>query len=290
MTLSVERLIADDWQRWSDTPAKLIGPLHGGLTNRSFLIDAGDEKLVLRINAPNSLALDLNRAAEAEALRQASSKKLCAPLVYIDPGHRYLLTRFIQGVPLQLDQTDALARMSHMLRQLHQLAPISAQLHYAHKADHYWQSVNLEHTHTPIWQTLLELRAKITPQLERLDSAQGAHCLCHNDLLPDNLIVDNSGELRAIDWEYAATGEPYFDLATVVEGFKLSHQQRQTLLTEYLQRPAGASELQKLDMWQKVYRYLSILWYAVQREQASVPPITAAALQQQIHDLLTDID
>ena len=285
MSLNVEHLLADEWQRWSDTPPKLIGPLEGGLTNESFLIDAG-KKLVLRINAPNSRALDLNRAAEADALHHASAKDLCAPLVYNDPKHRYLLTQFVDGAPLDLNQPQAFAQLARLLRQIHQLPTISAQLDIADKANRYWQYID---RNTDFYPALAQLHQLMELQLKQSSACPESYRLCHNDLLPNNLLKDMSGQLRAIDWEYAACGDPFFDLATVTVGYDLDRQQQRTLLTEYLLRPTCEADLHRLDQWQRVYRYLSVLWYAVQFSHSpgnASPQIERSALYAEITELL----
>lgn len=283
MSLNVEHLLADEWQRWSDTPPKLIGPLEGGLTNESFLIDAG-KKFVLRINAPNSRALDLNRAAEAEALSHASAKDLCARLVYNDPEHRYLLTQFVDGVPLDFNQPHAFAQLAQLLRQIHQLPPISVHLDIAEKASRYWQSID---KNTEFFPALAQLQQLLEPQLQQSACPEN-YRLCHNDLLPDNLLQDSSDRLRAIDWEYAACGDPFFDLATVSMGYDLDRQQQRALLTEYLLQPAREADLHRLDHWKRIYRYLSALWYAVQFSHSgdTSPQIKRSALHAEITQLL----
>ncbi|WGL18000.1 choline kinase family protein [Microbulbifer bruguierae] len=286
MSAEVEKLLADEWRRWSDSQPQLIRPLSGGLTNRSFLLQAGGDKLVLRINAGNSRALDLDRAAEADALRLASARHLCAPLVYIDPDHRYLLTRFVDGVPMDLNQSEALAQVAQLLRQIHQLPPISARLDIADKANRYWQSIDRSARFFP---ALSKLHARMESLLRRTSNPQ-TYRLCHNDLLPENLIVDNAGQLRAIDWEYAALGEPFFDLATVAQGYRLNQQQQQGLLAAYLQRPVEEADRHKLAHWQRMYRYLSALWYAVQASKSAPESANLSmggtALSAEITDLL----
>lgn len=283
MSAEVEKLLASEWRRWSDSPPQLIRPLSGGLTNRSFLLQAGGDKLVLRLNTSNFRALDLDRSAEAAALRRADARHLCAPLVYIDPDRRYLLTRFIHGAKLELHQPRALAQIAQLLRLIHQLPPISAQLNIAHKADHYWQSIDQA---APFFQPLSKLHDLMQSLLQQHNDNPRAYCLCHNDLLPDNLILDASGQLRALDWEYAAVGDPFFDLATVAQGYQLDRRQQQALLMAYLQRPASDTDMNRLAYWQRVYRYLSALWYAVQASRSASLSGVTETLSTEITDLL----
>ena len=45
--------------------------------------------------------------------------------------------------------------------------------------------------------------------------------LCHNDLTPDNLMI-RGDSLVAIDWEYAAMGSRYFDVAIACDAVAAS--------------------------------------------------------------------
>ncbi|WP_105101720.1 phosphotransferase [Microbulbifer pacificus] len=260
MSAEVEKILANEWPSWSDRPPELIRPLTRGLTNRSFLIQAGEEKLVLRINTPHAQALDLNRQAEAEALIPASERDLCAPLVYLAPDYRYLLTRFISGVPLDLNQPCGLAQLAQLLRNIHRLPPISAHLEYADKVQCYRQSID---RNLPFSPALARLHQKMQPLLQQPQDRKGLS-LCHNDLLLENLLLDDNGRLRAIDWEYAACGDPFFDLAVICEGNGFAQHQREILLREYLQRPPVQQDHHSLHQGCLIYRYLDLLWYAVQ--------------------------
>ncbi|WP_406829034.1 phosphotransferase [Microbulbifer sp. ARAS458-1] len=286
MNAQVDKLLADEWRHWSDQQPEIIRPLGGGLTNQSFLVQAGNDRLVLRINAKNSGALDLNRATEAEALTLASAAGLSTPLVYVDPTHRYLVTHYIDGGPLELTAPDAIAELSRMLRRIHQLPPISKHLDYADKDATYWQSININ---DPLSPSLKLLREKLRPRLIECSQITNNYCLCHNDLLPANLLVGEFAGLRAIDWEYAACGHPYFDLATVTLGFEMENDQQQALLEGYLQRPVTDGDLEKLKRWQQVYRYLAILWYTIQIHNKETPPMSRAALKSEINALLAEL-
>jgi thiamine kinase-like enzyme len=56
--------------------------------------------------------------------------------------------------------------------------------------------------------------------------------LCHNDLLPAN-ILDDGNELWLVDWEYAGIGNPLFDLAGVSSNARLSDEAEAALLEAY---------------------------------------------------------
>ena len=59
-------------------------------------------------------------------------------------------------------------------------------------------------------------------------------------------------------------GDPFYDLAVIVEGHGLDEPQQHVLLAEYLARPVSADDRQRLAHWRVIYGYLTVLWYAVQ--------------------------
>ena len=63
--------------------------------------------------------------------------------------------------------------------------------------------------------------------LARLD--KDTSYLCHNDLTRGNLMTDGNN-LMAIDWEYAAMGSRYFDVAIACES--LSENERNTMMNQ----------------------------------------------------------
>ncbi len=57
-------------------------------------------------------------------------------------------------------------------------------------------------------------------------------CLCHNDLLPANLI-DDGRQVWIIDWEFAGRGDRYFDLGALAANSEFDEEQELLLLTAY---------------------------------------------------------
>ena len=55
---------------------------------------------------------------------------------------------------------------------------------------------------------------------------------CHHDLNPGNILWDGN-KLRLIDWEYARTAHPLFDLASLSHHYDLSDEDLEHLLNHY---------------------------------------------------------
>ncbi|GAA5525848.1 thiamine kinase [Microbulbifer aestuariivivens] len=253
-------IIPADWHLWSETRPSVIRPLAGGLTNQSYLLSAGGRRLVLRKNSPISAALDLDRAAEVAALRQADRAGLCAPLVYSDPDHQYLVTEYLEGAPWRAQGPADLQALAQLLRRIHALPAIGVRLDLAEKVGAYWNAIDegLEN-----YRTLAVLEKQCRQKLADLAASARRDCLCHNDLSTGNLIVTGDAGLLAIDWEYAAMGDPFYDLAVVIEDHCLNLAEQKVLLEEYLDEFVSHLDWQRLYRWRIIYKYLCILWYSV---------------------------
>ena len=92
--------------------------------------------------------------------------------------------------------------------------------------------------------------------------------LCHNDLLPAN-VVDDGDRLWLIDWEYAGIGNPLFDLAGVAANFQLTDEESEDLLQCYLggssdtaaedTKRLGAASLLREALWAVIQTRASTL-------------------------------
>ncbi|MEQ8516978.1 MAG: phosphotransferase, partial [Chromatocurvus sp.] len=90
-----------------------------------------------------------------------------------------------------------------------------------------------------------------------LDTDTEAAVVCHNDLTPGNRLY-HRGRLYALDWEYAACGSRWFDLAVAAD----KRLDAVKLLEAYLQRPPSAPERAQIVRARLIARYLELLWLA----------------------------
>ncbi|SDK38230.1 choline/ethanolamine kinase family protein [Microbulbifer yueqingensis] len=261
MSATTADIIPHDWARWSGIRPELIGQLSGGLTNRNYLLATGKERLVLRLNSDISTELDLDREAEASALHLADRAGLCAPVVHCDPARQYLVTRYLEGQAWCPDDEGALQKLADLLRKIHALPPIDAHLDIQGKVARYRESID---DRTEFGAELHVLHRHLEPHIERARSLSDGAVLCHNDLVPANLVVTGPDRLFAIDWEYAAMVDPFYDLAVIAEEHTLDERRCRLLLAEYLGCENVDNELQRLSHWRLIYRYLAVLWHAVQ--------------------------
>src|SRR5207237_9636125 len=130
----------------------------------------------------------------------------------------WLVTRYIDGRPLGIEDLRApetIARIARALLRVHSGPPIPGRFD-AHRVVEEYCRLALERG--------VEVPAEYAWALEvsrRIGAARRpeAPVPCHNDLLIANFIDD--GEIRIVDWEYAAMGDRFFDLGNLAVNHEL---------------------------------------------------------------------
>ena len=77
---------------------------------------------------------------------------------------------------------------------------------------------------------MIEIGAQIEAAMRRNQPRPTA---CHNDLLSENFILDESGRMWVIDWEYGGMADPYFDLGDFCVEHPLSADEERFIATRY---------------------------------------------------------
>jgi thiamine kinase-like enzyme len=211
-----------------------IEPLGGGMTNRNFLVRADGESYAVRVAGDGTGLLGIDRDQEAACARAAADAGVGPEVVASLRDPAVLVTRFVTGRLLttaSLREPITLRRVAQSLRHCHDHpAPIEAATfspfasgrrnHALAKERHVPMPADLDHA--------LEILARI----EREAQTGEPPCLCHNDVLPANLIEDDR-RVWIIDWEFAGRGDRFFDLGTLAANGEFGDEQEELLLAAY---------------------------------------------------------
>lgn len=214
-----------------------VGPLAGGITNRNFLIQVEEsdggagEAFVLRIAGAGTERLGIDRQREhACAVAAAECGAGCDVIAFL-PEHHSLVVRYAPGkslAPRDLENEALLARVVAALRLFHTGREVPGRFRAAGTVANYLKIAQEGGVRLP--RELLSLSFQL---LNAKDKPGKNHSRpCHNDLLPANLI-DDGQRVRLIDWEYAAMGDPWFDLGNLAENNLLSESAERRLLELY---------------------------------------------------------
>ena len=76
--------------------------LKQGKTNKSYLLDFTNFRLVLRINADNSSDLRINRVNEEIILNALNDISVSPNIIYCDESYKYLIYEYVEGSSLDI--------------------------------------------------------------------------------------------------------------------------------------------------------------------------------------------
>jgi thiamine kinase-like enzyme len=254
---------------WQSRPVE-VEPLSGGITNQNFRVRVrdGGEQYVVRLCADGT-QLGIDRQSEAACHRAAAAAGVAPALIHNEPD--LLVTQFVDGETLtaaRLQDHDVLRRVARSLRKLHsdrsslvgEMATFSgfgASRTYVDTARRLGAELPAD---------INDILTDVT-QLER-SLAACEPALCHNDLLPANLIDD--GQMAwIIDWELAGVGHPMFDLGGLASNAGLDAAAESELLAAYFDR-VTAEARRELAIFKAVSLLREALWGAVQSASATL--------------------
>ena len=179
-----------------------IERIAGGLSNHNYAVQSDSQSYFVRVCQDRPL-LGIDRANEMVCHHAASLRDLAPEIIHHEPG--LLITRFNEGQTLDavaLRDPAMLRRLAVLLERLHQgwdvltgevlyFCPFQTVRTYARTAARL--KAPLPHDIVAILEDVCGLSRRIAPFRP---------VLCHNDLLPANLI-DDGDRLWLVDWEYA---------------------------------------------------------------------------------------
>lgn len=192
-----------------------IEPLVGGLCNKNFIAEASSQKYVVRVGRDIPVH-GISQALVQNAMRAAAE-------VGVSPALRFAsgpvtVSDFIDGRhlrPYDMQDDAILAGLVRRIRELHAGgAAIDGLLPY------FWpfQVVRIYARY------LKENKSRIVADVDALANHANAlerlvspfhPVFTHNDLVPQNVMIDKAGTLFLIDWDYGAYGHPLFDVAAI---------------------------------------------------------------------------
>jgi thiamine kinase-like enzyme len=244
-----------------------LSALSGGITNRNYLVEAGGAggRYVIRLAGNDTHLLGISREVEHAATVAAAGVGVGPEVVAFIRPEGYLVTRFIEGVPLdekRAHESATLARVADSLRRFHQ-GPAIPGLFIPLRIVEVYRALAAERG------------VRIPPEYElarsigrRIELALLAAPIelqpCHNDLLNANFIDDGS-RIRIVDWEYAGMGDVFFDLANFSVNHELTPDEDVELLRAYDTAAPRRDRLARLALMRVVSDFREAMWGVLQQ-------------------------
>lgn len=105
---------------------------------------------------------------------------------------------------------------------------------------------------------------------QALTATQTELCASHGDLVPENMIVADTGEIRLIDWDYAALHDPCWDLAYAIQELGLNNTESDALFAAY----GRTMPAQRIILFRTLIIAINTAWRQFKKQ-----PVSDQALQ-----------
>ncbi|MGH3052328.1 MAG: phosphotransferase [Gaiellaceae bacterium] len=236
-----------------------IEPLGGGITNHNFKVSVDSDVFVLRIGGKDTELLGIDREVEHAAARAAADAGVGPEVTAFIEPEGYLVTRFVEGRPIPLKEmrrSEMIERVAAVLRRIHESPPIPGRFDSFRVVEVYRDTAKRYGVEVP---PRFDALKRLADEIEGLRGTQPL-CPCHNDLLNANFIEEN-GEIRIVDWEYAGMGDAFFDLANLSVNHEFGPAENQHLLEAY-GRP---SDLAAVVLMRFMSDFREAMWGVVQQ-------------------------
>jgi len=83
---------------------------------------------------------------------------------------------------------------------------------------------------------------------------------CHNDTVPENFVVDDSGRTYLVDWEYSGMNDPSWDVAAYILESRLTEEAIRYFLLDYYGQFPTPEEILKIKCYMVAQDLLWMVW------------------------------
>jgi thiamine kinase-like enzyme len=237
--LTPEAAIAriSDWEGL-DVQFETLG---GGITNHNYVVTVTGRpdlpwggKYVMRIPGRGS-DLFIDREVEHKNALAAAQAGVSPPVLYRLEPEMCTVVPFIEAQTMHPEDLaghrDRLEKVVDAVRQYHDKATFVNDIYVFDMIREYLEKARGVDAPFPDdidW--MLALGDDIEQAMKHDPPANVA---CHCDLLSENFMLEESGRMWVIDWEYGGQTDPYFDLGDFCVEHPLSEDEERFIITRY---------------------------------------------------------
>ncbi len=246
-----------------------VSELSGGLTNTNHLVEAGDDRYVIRIPGASTELLAVDRGNERHNAAAAATTGVSPRIVEVLEDLDVMVIEYVEGTTMsseRLRDRETIPRIAASLRRLH-AGPRFLEDFDMFRLTDFYLGVCAEHE-VRIPEGFREHQADVAT----IERALGAHPLptvpCHNDLLAENYI-DDGAQLWIVDFEYSGNNDPTFELGDTAQECGFDADLRARLCEEYFGEATPAL-LARMDLQAVMADVGWTLWAAIQATISSL--------------------
>ncbi|MDP7641058.1 MAG: choline/ethanolamine kinase family protein [Alphaproteobacteria bacterium] len=239
--------------------------LSGGLSNINLTVEDAGKRYVVRIGEDEP-HLGVFRANEVTSLRAAHAAGVAPEVIYDEPG--LIVLGYIPGRALTPDDLlapDMIVKVAHLIRRLHD----EAHKHLEDGGSIFWpfhhnrryvrQLIKHGAALDKKWRALLP---DLVAENDELEAVIGrTHIVYgHNDINPQNIIIDDAARLWFVDLEYSGFSMDLFDMGVLGMNCNFDRAQDRVMLETYYGMPLDAELLRRFAAAKAIGALREFLW------------------------------
>lgn len=237
----------------------------GGLSNKNFKVELGEDKYVLRVPGIGSSGM-VDRSSEEENSIKAANLGVNPSVSYFNSKTGIKLVDFIKGAetlnPGTIQRSTNLRQIAQILKTLHH-----SQVRFNNDFNVFREILNyeklLEQAHGKMYEGYEDLRPKVFA-LENLLNDYGIDLKpCHNDMVAENFVKSESGKIYLIDWEYSGMNDPLWEFAALFIENDFSKESEDFFLHEYYGETIPAHTYEKIHLYEILQDILWAIWTCI---------------------------
>ena len=258
-TAAQRQIILTEFCKAMQMPAEKVDCLTSmsiGMTNRSFIIEAGNGQYIFRTPGEGTEQL-VDRYREYANYIALEGKGIADVVVYHNPTTGIKVTEYIHDChtanPKKIE--DIMLCMK-ALKAFHN-TNITVPHTFSFEEHIYYYEMLCIQQNVTFAKTYAKEKAEAQKLLALLKETEKQTCFCHIDSVPGNFLISGNKNVTLIDWEYAGMCDPIADTAMWCLSAAYEKDECDKLLYFYLERPPTKNE------WIRFYSYLSLggfLW------------------------------
>jgi len=238
-----------------------INPLEGGITNLNFLVNHGNDKLVVRLgqDIPEHLVF---RSNEINVSKAAYEIGVSPKLIHSELG--VLVLEYIESETLNPTGVQKnLERIMPVIKKIHNEIPnfLSGQpaMFWVFYVIKYYANF-LRSNHSSHQDKIDDLLYKAS-KLEKLSSPREI-VFGHNDFLAANFLDDGS-KIWVVDWEYGGFNDPLFDIGGLASNNDFNQDLEKEALEMYYEKTLTNDVLLKYNSMKTASLLRETMWSMV---------------------------
>lgn len=242
--------------------------LVGGMTNDNYKIQTFKNVYFVRLPGVGTDSM-IVRENEPYNVRQIQKLDIDAPNILLDSINGFKITEFIPNSVTFSERTARLPQhlkmVANLLRKLHE-----SEVKFKNKFDFIENLRNyMSYLKNPItYKNYDQIYELLHILVNRLNS-DFTYCEapCHNDLVPENFLLNEKNKLFLIDWEYSGQNDLYWDLASYLLECNASDKETKNFLNYYFNHEPTDEDIIKIKFMKAFQDILWSIWALVKKEK-----------------------